>query len=98
MIWFEYKYRSPKYIIENIALLSEFSITEYIIILTLAILLLLLVYYLLPCIFIIKMYMAKKKEKINKNNFIKQIVIQKEIEEEIEEEMKEIEKRKLWLR
>ena len=97
MFWFEYKYKSPEYIIENIKLLSEFSILEYVILWLSVLWFLIMFFYLLPYFYIVKKYMDKEKEKRNKRNFIKQIALQKDIEEEIEKEMSEVEKKKLWL-
>ena len=87
MIWFEYKYLSANYILNNIKLLTNYSIIEYAILAWLIIFILILIYYILPIIFIYLKERDKQKEKDKKAKTLKQILIQNKINEEIQKEV-----------
>ncbi len=87
MIWFEYKYITSTDIINNIKLLTDYSIQEYIILITCIILLILTIYYIIPTINIYFNYKEIELGKLNRKKMIKQIVMQKDINDEIEKEL-----------
>ena len=87
MIWFEYKYLSANDILNNMKLLSSYSIIEYAILVWLIIFTLILIYYILPIIFIYLKEKDKQIEKDKKARMLKQILIQNKINEEIQKEI-----------
>lgn len=87
MIWFEYKYTTSSDIINNIKLLTEYSIIEYAILTISLILLILIIYYIIPTINIYFWFAKKENEQLKRKVMIKQIVMQKDINNEIEKEL-----------
>ncbi len=87
MVWFEYKYTTSADVINNIKLLTEYSIIEYSILIGSIILLIIFIYYIVPTINISNTFWKKEKEKKNRKKLIKQIVMQKDINDEIEKEL-----------
>ncbi|MFK7780404.1 MAG: hypothetical protein QM490_04655, partial [Candidatus Gracilibacteria bacterium] len=87
MIGFDYEYTTSSDIINNIKLLTEYSIQEYIILGVSIIILISLIYYIIPLLNISYTFMLKGKEKQKKKKLIRQIVMQKDINDEIEKEL-----------
>lgn len=88
MYWFEYIYNNPTYIINNIKLISEFSIVEYFILFIIVVLFISFIYYIIPYFDILITYKNKENEKIKRKKLIQTIVIQKDLDDEIEKELK----------
>ena len=86
-IWFEYKYIPLDKIIDNIKLISDFNISELLILFSIILSIILLIFYIIPFLFMIIENRKIEKAKADKKKFIKQIVIQKDIETEIEKEI-----------
>lgn len=87
MVGFEYQYLSSREIIKNLKLLLEYSIIEYIILISLIIFFIITIYYIIPSINIFLKYRQEKKNKLMRKRFIKQIALQKDINDEIEKEL-----------
>lgn len=87
MIWFEYKYTTSSEIINNIKLLTEYTILEYSVLAGLLILIIISIYFIIPTLNIIRKYKSKEKEKNKKAELLRLIVIQANINEEIEKEL-----------
>jgi len=87
-IWFEYKYIPLNKIMDNIKLISDFNLSEFIILFSIITFTLLLIFYIVPFFSMILDEREKTKKKAEKKKFISQIIIQKDIENEIEEEIK----------
>ena len=77
MIWFEYKYITSSNIINNIKLLTQYSIIEYAFLIVFIIIIITIIYYIIPTLNIYLKYKEKEAEKINRKKIIKQIVMQK---------------------
>jgi len=88
MNWYEYIYNSPKYIINNIKLVSEFWLIEYLILILIIFLFIILIYYIIPYICILIEYIKKEKDKAKRKKLIKTIIIQKDLNDEIEKDLK----------
>ena len=87
MIWFEYTYNTPWFILERITLLSQASIIDFIIMGILALIFLSCIYYVVPYFYILQKYVAEEREKEKRKIFISRIAFQKDIEAEIEKEL-----------
>ena len=87
MVWFEYKYTTSSEIMNNIKLLTEYSIPEYAILITSVVLLILIIYYIVPSINIYYILVNKEKEVQKRKEMLRQIVMQKDINDEIEKEL-----------
>ena len=87
MIWFEYKYTTSSDILNNLKLLTEYSIVEYSVLIVLLILMVTMIYYILPIYNIRKDTLNIKKEKERKKELLRLIVIQAKINEDIEKEL-----------
>jgi uncharacterized membrane protein YqiK len=88
MYWFEYIYNNPQYIINNIKLISEFSIIEYLILILIFIFFIVFTYYILPYVELLIRYRKKESDKIKRKKLIQTIAIQKDLDDEIEKELK----------
>jgi len=88
MYWFEYTYNTPTFIINNIKLISEFSIIEYIILFVILSLFIWLSYYIIPYIDLLLTYKKKESDKLKRKKLIQTIAIQKDLDDEIEKELK----------
>lgn len=88
MIWFEYKFFSSLEIIQNIKLITQYSIIDILILIFLCILSILAIYYLIPFLEIYIKHLNANKAKKIKKELIKKIILQKNIEEDIEKELK----------
>lgn len=87
MVWFNYEYVSSTDIVNNIKLLTDYSLKEYSILIVYIILTILIIYYIIPTINIYFNFNEKENEKQNKKKMLKQIVMQKDINDEIEKEL-----------
>ncbi len=87
MIWFEYKYTTSSDILNNLKLLTEYSIVEYSVLIVLLILMVTMIYYILPIYNIRKDTLNIKKAKEKKKELLRLIVIQAKINEDIEKEL-----------
>jgi hypothetical protein len=87
MILFKYEHSTPSDIINNIKLISEYSIIEYSILAFIIILFIVIVVYVFPFIVILSELYKESKENKRRKQLIKQILIQKDINHEIEKEL-----------
>lgn len=87
MVWFEYEYVTSSDIMNNIKLLTQYSIKEYSLLTFSIIILIAFIYYVIPLINISHSFRKKEKEKETRKIFIKQIAMQKDINDEIEKEL-----------
>ena len=87
MILFEYTFIPSSEIINNIKLLEDYSIIEYIILFIILVIIFILIYYIVPIISIYLDKKEKEKEKEKKKKIISTIAIQKDINDEIEKEL-----------
>lgn len=87
MVWFEYEYVTSSDIMNNIKLLTEYSVKEYSLLAFSIIILIAFIYYVIPIINISLSFRKKEKEKETRKIFIKQIAMQKDINDEIEKEL-----------
>ena len=87
MIGFEYKYKSPIEIIHNLGFLSDYSVLWLILIIISIIITISLIIYIGPIISIWLDYRELENEKLEKKNFLKLMILQKNLEEEIENEL-----------
>lgn len=87
MYWFEYIYNSPKFILNNLKLISDFSLTEYLILIIIIIIFLVFSYYIIPYFDLLIDYNKAENEKIKRKKLIQSIAIQKDLDDEIEKEL-----------
>jgi hypothetical protein len=71
----------------NIKLLTEYSIQEYILLIFSILILISFVYYVIPLFNISHIFIEKEKEAQKRKLFIKQIATQRNINDEIEKEL-----------
>ena len=90
MIWFEYKYTTSSEIMNNIKLITDYSIIEYIVLTLLIIVIILVIYYIIPAINTYFTFKRKEIELNKRKEMLRQIILQKNINEEIEKELKNI--------
>ncbi len=88
MYWFEYIYNTPKHIIDNIKLISNFSILEYSILIIITGLFIAFIYYIIPYFSILFSYRKKESDKRKRKKLIQSIAMQKDLDDEIERELK----------
>ena len=87
MYWFEYNLNTPNYIINNITLVKDFTLIEYIILITIFIISVFMIYYIISYISLFCENYKKEKEKEKRKKLIQTIVIQKDLDDEIEKEL-----------
>lgn len=87
MIWFEYKYTTSSEIMNSLKLITEYSITEYLLLVFWVFFIIAVILNLLPSLSIFIKYKKEEKKKRDRKNMIKQIAMQKDINDEIEKEL-----------
>jgi len=87
MYWFEYEYNSPTYIINNIKLISDFWLIEFIVLFIIVWLFIAFSYYIIPYLELLIIYKKKESDKIKRKKLIQTIAIQKDLDDEIEKEL-----------
>jgi CHASE3 domain sensor protein len=86
---FDYTYLTFREVMNNINYIYNFSFLEHIFIIFLLIIIFLLGYYIIPYFQIQKENLIIKSNQDKKRDFIKKLLLQREIEEEIEREIEE---------
>lgn len=87
MIWFEYNYNTYTQVIDNINLVYNYNIWNYIVLITWIIFIIFFSKYIIPLIKIFKENKKEEKEKKKKKDLIKKIILQKDIEDSISKEL-----------
>ena len=83
MYWFEYKYITFSDVINNITIIYDYSIIEFIILVIWLIFILVMNLYVIPRIRIYIEYRKIEKETEKRKEFLRKIKLQKDIEDKI---------------
>lgn len=83
MYWFEYKYITFLDVINNITIIYDYSIIEFIILVIWLIFILVMNLYIIPTIRIYIEYRKIEKETEKRKEFLRKIKLQKDIEDKI---------------
>lgn len=83
MYWFEYKYITFLDVINNITIIYDYSIIEFIILVIWLIFILVMNLYVIPTIRIYIEYRKIEKETEKRKEFLRKIKLQKDIEDKI---------------
>lgn len=83
MYWFEYKYITFSDVINNITIIYDYSIIEFIILVIWLIFILVMNLYVIPTIRIYIEYRKIEKETEKRKEFLRKIKLQKDIEDKI---------------
>lgn len=83
MYWFEYKYITFSDVINNITIIYDYSIIEFIILVIWLIFILVMNLYIIPTIRIYIEYRKIEKETEKRKEFLRKIKLQKDIEDKI---------------
>lgn len=88
MLGFTYTYKTPEEILNNIVLIQEYGIIEWVALVIFLLIVAISIFYIVPLSLSIKEKHDTMKIKRKKSSIIKQIAFQRNIDDEIEQEIK----------